>query len=122
MLINLNNTQGIAFPVVAQALYQKQGRSSQFASVAERDAWIRAELKQLEKVAAKKHASQTDILAQTQQLSAELLELSQACLSLLQSICLSLEFTYVSQGAASCEYYPPASLCFGYKDLHTASP
>ena len=60
-----------------QALYQKQGRSSQFSSRQERDAWIGDEVKTLERAAAVKRSSAADLRTQVQQLSSQLMDLSQ---------------------------------------------
>ena len=60
-----------------QALYQKQGRSSQFKSMQERDQWIKKEIEQLETTAAVKASSHDELEAQTQQLSSQLMDLSQ---------------------------------------------
>ena len=60
-----------------QALYQKQGRSSQFSSRQERDAWIGDEVKTLERAAAVKRSSAADLRSQVQQLSSQLMDLSQ---------------------------------------------
>ena len=61
----------------AQALYQKQGRSSQFSSRQERDAWLGDEVKTLERAAAVKRSSAADLRSQVQQLSSQLMDLSQ---------------------------------------------
>lgn len=61
----------------AQALYQKQGRSSQFASKQERDDWIREEVRTLERAAAVKRSSADELRGQVQQLSSQLMDLSQ---------------------------------------------
>ena len=61
----------------AQALYQKQGRSSQFGSRQERDAWIGEEVRTLERAAAVKRSSAADLRSQVQQLSQQLMDLSQ---------------------------------------------
>lgn len=61
----------------AQALYQKQGRSSQFGSRQERDAWISEEVRTLERAAAVKRSSAAELRSQVQQLSSQLMELSQ---------------------------------------------
>ena len=60
-----------------QALYQKQGRSRQFSSKQERDAHIGDEIKQLERAAAVKRSSADDLRSQVQQLSSQLMDLSQ---------------------------------------------
>ena len=60
-----------------QALYQKQGRSSQFKSRQERDQWINNEVAQLETTAAAKASTHNELEAQMQQLSSQLMDLSQ---------------------------------------------
>ena len=60
-----------------QALYQKQGRSRQFGSKQERDAHIGDEVKQLERAAAVKRSSADDLRAHVQQLTSQLMDLSQ---------------------------------------------
>ncbi|KAK9807008.1 hypothetical protein WJX72_010649 [[Myrmecia] bisecta] len=60
-----------------QALYQKQGRSSQFGSAAERDAWIAKEVKQAEETLAKKEASLKTLQEQASLANAQIMELSQ---------------------------------------------
>ena len=60
-----------------QALYQKQGRSREFGSKQERDAAITGEVKQLEKAAAIKRSSAEELRTQVQQLSTQLMDLSQ---------------------------------------------
>ena len=60
-----------------QALYQKQGRSRQFGSKQERDAHIGEEIKQLERAAAVKRSSAEDLRSQVQQLTSQLMDLSQ---------------------------------------------
>ena len=62
-----------------QALYQKQGRSRQFGSKQERDAHIGDEIKQLERAAAVKRSSAEDLRSQVQQLTSQLMDLSQVC-------------------------------------------
>ena len=59
-------------------LYQKQGRDAQFSSAAERDEWLRGEASTLEQALAVKRCSHTELEAQVQQASAELMDLSQA--------------------------------------------
>ncbi len=79
----LNITSQIIVGRCVQALYQKQGRSSQFNSRQERDEWINKEVTQLETAAAVKGSSHDELEAQTQQLSSQLMDLSQvtqACL------------------------------------------
>ncbi len=60
-----------------QALYQKQGRSRQFSGKQERDAHLGDEIKQLERAAAVKRSSADDLRSQVQQLSSQLMDLSQ---------------------------------------------
>ena len=60
-----------------QALYQKQGRSRQFGSKQERDAHIGDEIKQLERAAAVKRSSADDLCSHVQQLTSQLMDLSQ---------------------------------------------
>lgn len=63
-----------------QALYEKQGRSSQFRTRKERDDWIRKEVKELEGTIIVKEASHAELDAQTQELSSQLMDISQVCL------------------------------------------
>lgn len=66
----------------AQVLYAKQGRSSQFGSRQERDAFIQGEVKQLETAAAVSRSSHAELQAQIGQLSGLLMDLSQVpCLA-----------------------------------------
>lgn len=62
----------------AQVLYQKQGRSAQFGSCAERDEWLAAEATQLETAAAVKRSSAAELEAQVSALAGQLMDLSQA--------------------------------------------
>ena len=61
----------------AQALYQKQGRSRQFSSKEDRDAHIGDEIKQLERAAAVKRSSADELRSHVQQLTSQLMDLSQ---------------------------------------------
>ena len=61
----------------AQALYQKQGRSAQFASVAERDKWLRDEIKKLQEAQKKTGATRRAVREAAASLNSELMELSQ---------------------------------------------
>ena len=63
----------------AQALYQKQGRSRQFGSKEDRDAHIGDEVRQLERAAAVKRSSADDLRSHVQQLTSQLMDLSQVC-------------------------------------------
>ena len=63
----------------AQALYQKQGRSRQFSSKEDRDAHIGDEIKQLERAAAVKRSSADELRSHVQQLTSQLMDLSQVC-------------------------------------------
>jgi hypothetical protein len=70
-----------------QGLYEKQGRSSHFGTKKERDDWIGKEVKELERTIVMKQSSHTQLEAQTQELSSQLMDLSQVCLS--QCNCLT---------------------------------
>ena len=67
-------------PMVMQALYQKQGRSAQFASVAERDRWLREEARKLQEAQNKTGATRRAVQDAIASLNSELMELSQVCL------------------------------------------
>ena len=60
-----------------QALYQKQGRSAQFSSVAERDKWLDEKVRKLQEAQSKTGATRRAIQTATTSLNAELMELSQ---------------------------------------------
>ena len=60
-----------------QALYQKQGRTAQFASVAERDKWLREEVGKLQEAQKKTGATRRAVREAAASLSSELKELSQ---------------------------------------------
>lgn len=60
-----------------QALYQKQGRSSQFKSRQDRDEWIKKEVEQLEKTETLKNTTCRELEEQIKNLSEELMNLSQ---------------------------------------------
>lgn len=75
-LQNANNIMRMS--ACAQVLYQKQGRSAQFGSRAERDEWLAAEATQLETAAAVKRSSAAELEAQVAALSEQLMDLSQA--------------------------------------------
>ena len=64
-----------------QALYQKQGRSAQFASVAERDKWLRDEIRKLHEAQSKTGSTRRAVQDATASLNSELTELSQVCCS-----------------------------------------
>ena len=60
-----------------QALYQKQGRSAQFSSVAERDRWLNEKVKKLQEAQGKTAATRRAIQSTAAGLNTELMELSQ---------------------------------------------
>ncbi len=60
-----------------QALYQKQGRSAQFSSVAERDKWLDEKVRKLQEAQNKTGATRRAIQSATASLNSELMELSQ---------------------------------------------
>ena len=62
-----------------QALYQKQGRSAQFASVAERDKWLREEIRKLQEAQGKTGSTRRAVQDAAASLNSELMELSQVC-------------------------------------------
>lgn len=68
-----------------QTLYQKQGRSSQFKSRQDRDEWIKKEVEQLEKTETLKITTRKELEKQIQQLSEELMNLSQV--TSLRAVC-----------------------------------
>ncbi len=64
-------------PMATQALYQKQGRSAQFASVAERDKWLREEIRKLQEAQSKTGSTRRAVQDAAASLNSELMELSQ---------------------------------------------
>lgn len=63
-------------PAALQALYQKQGRSTQFKSQDERDAWIMKEVGQLEATIATKEGVAAELRQKIQEQESTLMELS----------------------------------------------
>ena len=63
-------------PAALQALYQKQGRSTQFTSQDERDAWIMKEVGQLEATIATKETVAAELRQKIQEQESALMELS----------------------------------------------
>ncbi|KAK9866710.1 hypothetical protein WJX84_008069 [Apatococcus fuscideae] len=61
-----------------QALFTKQGRTTQFKTEQERDEFVRKEIVQLEATIARKQQSLTALTEETQQLNSQLMELSQS--------------------------------------------
>lgn len=65
------------FSTPLQALYQKQGRSSQFSSRSERDAHVEAEVRALQEAKAKQAASQEALEKQLRDLNGQLMDVAQ---------------------------------------------
>ena len=63
-------------PAALQALYQKQGRSTQFKNQDERDAWIMKEVGQLEATIATKERVAAELRLKIQEQESALMELS----------------------------------------------
>ena len=61
-----------------QAIYEKQGRSAQFATQAERDAWVHKEIKGIQKSLKSKQATLADLESQAAAAAAALDQRSQA--------------------------------------------
>ncbi len=74
---NLRDLHSNTCPCMPQALLAKQGRSAQFNSAADRDAYLRGEVSQLEEARAKLVGTRTELQAEAQSLNGELMDISQ---------------------------------------------
>lgn len=74
---------GAPQPPCPQAIYEKQGHSAEFASEAERDAWVNKEVAALKKSLAAKQANQAELDGQFSAANAGLTQRQQVLLKLL---------------------------------------
>lgn len=67
---------------LAQVLYQKQGRKSQFGSEAERDSWVKQEMEHLETQRSKRLEQLKSLADEIKQLNSDLMDFSQVRIGL----------------------------------------